>query len=148
MLIQVAPLASGPEEEILYTRTDVLAATTGQAEFRRAYSKRLALPQAECEGAVFTCVEDRIYGQIYSLAFSEELISRREDGGAMVERQERGRLTVAVNLSSESEDLLEQALVAHLEELSVSSYSRPQAGMGYGRGRSWETTVSRRKTTT
>ena len=134
MLVQVLILASGPEEEIIYIRADVLAATSGEVEFRSAYSKRLALPKEECEGGVFTCVEDRIYGQIYSLAFWEESTSRQEDGEAMLERRERGRLTVAVNLSSESEDLLEQALVAHLDELSVASYSRPQAGMGYGRG--------------
>ena len=133
-LVQVTMLASEPEEEIIYTRADVVAATTGEVEFRRAYTKRLALPQTECEGGVFTCVADRIYGQIYSLAFSEELISRQRDGKVAAERRLRGRLLVAVDLSPENEDLLEVALVAHFEGLSVKSYSRPQAGMRYLRG--------------
>jgi hypothetical protein len=134
VLFQTATFASDAEEEILYTRADVLEATTGEVEFRRAYTQRLALPQDECEGGEFTCVEDCIYGEVYSLKFSEELISRQPDGKAELERGERGRLIVAVDLSPESEDLLEDALVAHLEGLSVTSYSRPRAGMGYLRG--------------
>jgi hypothetical protein len=134
VLAQTVTFVSNAEEEILYTRVDVLEATTGEVEFRRAYTQRLALPQAECEGGEFTCTEDRIYGEVYSLTFSEELVSRRPDGKAELEREPRGQLIVAVDLSPESEDFLEEALVAHLEGLSVTSYSRPHAGMGYLRG--------------
>ena len=134
MLVHVMTLASGPEEEIIFTRADVLAATTGEVEFRRAYVKRVPLPQTECEGGLFACEEDLIYGQIYSLTFSEKIISRDLDGQAASDRRARGRLTVAMDLSPENEDLFEHALVAHLEGLSVASYSRPYASMGYLRG--------------
>ena len=138
VLVHAAIFPSEAEEEILYTRADVLAVATGEVELRRAYSKRLALPQAECDEGRFKCVEDRIYGQVYSLEFSEELISPRRDGKAAPERRERGRLMVAVDLSPEGENLFEEALVAHLEGLSATSYLHPQAGMGYLRERFYQ----------
>jgi len=119
------------EEETVFTRTEVVEAATGEVELRRAYSQWLALPEAECEGGVFTCVANQMYGQVYSLAFFEERISAQREAAATPERRTRGRLLIALNLSAESEEQFERALVARLEGLSVASYSSPRAGMGY-----------------
>lgn len=49
----------------------------------------------------------------------------------MTKRRDRGRLLVALTLSQDAEDHLEQALASRLEELTVAAYALPQAGMGY-----------------
>jgi len=124
------PAAVEPEEGLVYTRADVVVAVAGEVTSRRAYSKRIALPSDECQEGAFTCVEDRIYGQVYALSFVEETFSRQPDGAA-VTKLDRGRLLVALTLTQDAEDHLEEALDRRLEELTVAAYALPQAGMGY-----------------
>ncbi len=123
--------AAEPDPSVLFTRADAVEMVVGQVELRRAYTKRIALPQEECPGEPMSCTEDRIYGQIYSLEFIEERLHGGEDGEASTERIDRGRLFLALELSPEHEDLVEEALIGHLEGLGVAAFGRPLAGMGY-----------------
>jgi len=142
-LAQAASPAAEPETQIVYTRAEVVAAVSGETRVRRGYSKRLALPDPDCEEGAFSCTEDRIYGQVYSLEFSEEFTARRSDGSTSTERTARGRLTVTLDLSPDDEELLEESLVTHLEGLSAFAYADRQAGMRFGRGPLSQRTLER-----
>jgi hypothetical protein len=122
-------LAADPTERLVYTRADVLTMVTGEALLRRAYTRQIELPSLTCAGGPFTCVADRSYRQVYALSFVEETVSRGPDGKAAVDRRERGRLTIALDLSKEAETRLEDALVAHVSQLGVAAFARPRAGM-------------------
>jgi hypothetical protein len=128
----IAPeLAADPAERLLYTRADVLTVVAGEVALRRAYTRQLELPSETCEAGAFTCVVDRTYRQVYALSFIEETVSRGADGMATVERRERGRLTIALELPKEAETRLEDALVAHVRQLGVAAFALPRAGMSF-----------------
>ncbi len=123
--------AANPETTVQFTRADAVETVFGQVELRRAYTKRIALPQEDCQGEPLSCTEDRIYGQVYTLDFLEERLYGGDNRQLSTERIDRGRLFVALMFSPKDEDLMEEALVAHLEGLNVAAFGRPQAGMGY-----------------
>jgi hypothetical protein len=123
--------AAEPAEKLLYTRADIVTAATGEASLRRAYTRQMELPSETCAGGPFTCATDRLYGQVYMLAFFEETVSRGADGKAMLDRRERGRLTLALDLSKEAENRFEDAVLAHLEQLGVAAFARPWASMRF-----------------
>lgn len=115
------------DERVIFTRSDVIAATAGEASLRRAYTRQIELPSVQCEGGEpLTCRVDRTYGQVYLLTMLEETTSHGE-----VQRRDRGRLSIAVGLDKKEETAFEDALVEHLEELGVPEFARPQAGMMY-----------------
>lgn len=122
------------DDRVLYTRADDVVAVTGEASLRRAYTKRIELPWPDCAGKAFTCVKDVMYGQVYEVAFVEEIVTRAPDGEAMLERIDRGRLSIAVEFPVDVEGPFEDALKKHLQTLAVASYSRPQAGTRFLRG--------------
>jgi hypothetical protein len=132
-LAHVALLAPEAGEQVVYTRADVVSAVTGEARLQRAYSKRLALRAPDCEEGEFSCTEDVIYGQIYSLRFSRDSTSRLSDGSAATDRTDRGTVLVAVDLAPDDEELLDESLLAYLEGLSAAAYAGPQAGVRFGR---------------
>jgi len=111
--------AADPGERLLYARADVLTMVTGETSLRRAYTRQIELPSETCEGGAFTCVGDRAYRQVYALDFVEETVSRGTDGKAIVNRRERGRLTIALDLPKESETRFEDALLAHIGQLDI-----------------------------
>jgi hypothetical protein len=117
--------------ESFYSRADVLLSTTGEVSFHRAYTKRLDLPSPDCEAGSFKCDADRIYGQVYLLSFVEETTRRGEEGGATIERRDRGRLAIALDLPRDAEDAFEAALRLHLDGLGAPQFVRPRAGMGF-----------------
>jgi len=123
--------AADPGERLLYARADVLTMVTGETSLRRAYTRQIELPSETCEGGAFTCVGDRAYRQVYALDFVEETVSRGTDGKAIVNRRERGRLTIALDLPKESETRFEDALLAHIGQLGVAEFARPRAGMSF-----------------
>jgi hypothetical protein len=127
-----ASLAAMPAAEpgkLLYSRADVVNMVTGEVSLRRAYTRQIELPSETCEGGALTCVVDRAYGQVYALGFVEETVSRGTDGKAIVDRRERGRLTIALDLPKAAETRLEDALVAHVGQLGAAEFARPRAGM-------------------
>ena len=124
-------LATEPPETLFYTRAEVMAATTGEATLRRVYAQQLELPSAFCDAAPFSCVKRQHYGQVYSVEFAQEVVTRGADGTASVDRRERGRVTIAVSLPKEQEDRFEGALRAFLQGLGAAEYADPWAGIRF-----------------
>ena len=122
------------DDRVLYTRADVVVAVTGEASLRRAYTKRIELPWPDCAGKAFTCVKDVLYGQVYEVAFVEEIVTRAPDGEALLERVDRGRLSIAVEFPVDVEGPFEDALAEYLQTLVAASYARSQAGTRFLRG--------------
>ena len=113
----------------MYTRAEIESASIGQVELRRAYTRPLNLPWWDCPGEAFSCEVDRVYGQVYSLRFTEDVV----EGGVAGERavRDRGSLLLAFEFSPEAENLFEEKLVRHLAGLSATAYAHPRAGMAY-----------------
>ena len=86
----VSALLVGSDEVPVYTRANVEVDITGETSYRRAYTKRIELPSADCDGGAFTCIEQRIYGQVYGISFVEEMVSRSPDGDELFEQNDRG----------------------------------------------------------
>jgi hypothetical protein len=123
----VSTLLVGSDDVPMYTRADAAIVVTGEATYHRSYAKRIELPQADCDGGPFTCVEDRIYGQVYGIFLAEKQISRGPAGEKLIDEHDRGRLWVAVGFPPDLENSFEEALVAHLENLPATSYTEPMA---------------------
>ncbi len=122
------------DDRVLYTRADVVVAVTGEASLRRAYTKRIELLWPDCAGKAFTCVKDVMYGQVYEVAFVEEVVTRAPDSEPLLERIDRGRLSIAVEFPVDVEGPFEDALKEHLQALVAASYARSQAGTRFLRG--------------
>jgi hypothetical protein len=116
-----------PDESLFYTRADVIAGAIGEASLRRAYTRQLGLPAEKCEGGGdFTCVEHRVYGQVYSIEFVQEVMT----GGA-IERRDKGRFSIALSFPKDVEDRFEADLVARLAHLDAAAFDAPRARLGY-----------------
>ncbi len=125
-------IAAEPVERLIYTRADVVSATTGEVRLRRAYARQLELPSSDCKSGAFTCNARQYYGQIYSIEFAQEVVSRAADGKADLARRDRGRLIIAVSFPKEVETSFEDSLLARLGELGGAEFERPSAGMQRG----------------
>src|SRR6185295_10857438 len=131
ILAILSGLAAAPAREPIFTRAELLRATTGEVELRRAYTRRLELPLPECAEGRFACDADAIYGQAYELRFVEEHLAGEADGRHETERIDRGRLLIATDLPKQDEDALEDALRGEIRKLGAEAFSLPQAGLGY-----------------
>lgn len=128
-----APIASAqaPSARLFYTRADAIVSATGEASLRRAYARQLDLPSEHCDGERFTCLDHRVYGQVYAIEFVEEIASRKTDGPPSIDRRERGRVTIAADFSKEDADRFEDDLVAYLGRLGAPSFAKTHAGLRF-----------------
>ncbi len=133
--VAVLLAASSPDTldsaTVIYARAEVVESLVGQVELRRGYSKQIVLPKDECEGEPFSCTDDLVYRQIYSLSFSEEFV-RSESRVTKREKTDRGRLFIAFDFEVEDERRFEDDLKTYLESMSTVWFSKPQAGMRDG----------------
>lgn len=74
------------------------------------------------------------YGQVYSIEFAQEDVSRAADSTAVLARRDRGRLIIAVSFPKEMESKFEDSLRAQFEKLGVAEFGRPWAGLKTGSG--------------
>ncbi|MFN7967289.1 MAG: hypothetical protein U0V87_16550 [Acidobacteriota bacterium] len=101
---------------------------------RRAYARQLELPSSDCKSGALPCNARQYYGQIYSIEFAQEDVSRAADGKAVLARRDRGRLIIAVSFPKEVQSKFEDSLRAQLEKLGVAEFGRSWAGMKIGSG--------------
>ncbi len=136
-------LATSSADEVVYTRGEVVSATAGEARLRKAYSQRLSQPDPDCPDGEFACDVDRVYGQLYAIDFVQRVTDRRGDGVVRIEEVDRGRLLIALDLSSSDEAVFEDSLRDYLENLNAQAYSMPLAGMTYGEAPLEQATLER-----
>ncbi|ANM29992.1 hypothetical protein ABI59_11040 [Acidobacteria bacterium Mor1] len=135
--------AAASADEIVYTRGEVVSATAGEARLRKAYTQRLSQPDPDCADGEFTCEADRVYGQLYAIDFVQRVTDRGGDGVVRIEEVDRGRLLIALDLSSADEGVFEDSLRDYLENLNAQAYTRPLAGMTYGEAPLEQATLER-----
>lgn len=126
----LSPRTSADDGTVVFRRMESLVETVGVTEVRVAYGARIDVPLTSCDAPRSdpSCRESRRFEQVVAIDLFEETRDH-ERGDGSVERVQRARAALGLNLDGDAERRLLEAIAREVVGRSAQSYRSGFAGI-------------------